>query len=45
MIAGWTKDMTGITSAPVMLAAGMLVVTIICVGLFRLLQKTWPITT
>jgi MFS family permease len=42
-LAGWTKDVTANAAAPVILAAAMLVMTVLWVGLFRLLQRSWPI--
>ena len=42
-LAGWTRDMSGSTAAPLILGAVMLVGVILSVGLLRLLQVIWPI--
>lgn len=42
-LAGWTRDMSGSTAAPLILGAAMLVGVILSVGLLRLLQVIWPI--
>jgi MFS family permease len=43
ILAGWTLDITGSVGAPLIMAAVMLMMVILLVGLFRLLQKFWPI--
>jgi predicted MFS family arabinose efflux permease len=45
VLAGWTRDVSGSTAAPVMLGAAFFVGVVLCVGVFRLLQRTWPIET
>ncbi len=45
MLAGWTRDVSGNAAAPIVMAAAMMLIVIISVGIFRLLQKTWPIET
>ena len=44
-LAGWTRDISGSTAAPVILGAALLGGVILCVGVLRLLQNTWPIKT
>ena len=43
VLGGWSRDVTGNTAAPVVLAAIMLAMTMLLVGVFRLLQKVWAI--
>ena len=43
MLAGWTRDVSGSAAAPIVMAAVMMLIVIISVGIFRLLQKMWPI--
>ena len=42
-LAGWTRDISGSTAAPVMLGAVMLVGVVLLVGTLRVLQEIWPI--
>lgn len=44
-LAGWSRDISGTAAAPIFLAAGMMVMVILFVGLLRLLQRIWPIET
>lgn len=41
--AGWARDVTGASAAPVLLGAGMLVATVLLVLTLRVLQRAWPI--
>jgi predicted MFS family arabinose efflux permease len=42
-VAGWTRDGSQNTAAPVVLAAAMLAAVVLLVGLFRVLQAVWSI--
>jgi MFS family permease len=42
-LAGWTRDQTGDPASPILLAASLLVVAVLLIGLLRLLQVIWPI--
>ena len=42
-VAGWAKDASGLSSAPVMLGAAMLIGAVLLVGLLRVLQRHWPV--
>ncbi len=44
-LAGWTREVSGNTAAPVILGAALFGGVILCVGVLRLLQNTWPIKT
>jgi MFS family permease len=41
-VGGWTRDVTGDPSAPILLGVGLLALTAPLLGLFRLLQRRWP---
>ena len=43
VIAGWLRDWTGSTKAPVLFSALLMASVVLCVGLLRLLQANWPI--
>ncbi len=43
VIAGWLRDWTGSTKAPVLFSALLLASAVLCVWLLRLLQANWPI--
>jgi MFS family permease len=40
-VGGWTRDVTGDPSAPILLGVGLLALTAPLLGLFRLLQRRW----
>jgi MFS family permease len=40
-VGGWTRDVTGDPSAPMLLGVGLLALTAPLLGLFRLLQRRW----
>jgi MFS family permease len=44
-LAGWTREVSGSTAAPVILGAALFGGVIFCVGVLRLLQNMWPINT
>jgi predicted MFS family arabinose efflux permease len=44
-LAGWTRDVSGNVTAPVILGAALLAGTILSVVVLRLLQAVWPIET
>jgi MFS family permease len=41
-VGGWTRDVTGDPSAPILLGVGLIALTAPLLGLFRLLQRRWP---
>jgi MFS family permease len=41
--AGWSWDVSGNVSTPVLFGAALLVAVILLVGIFRILQMAWPI--
>jgi MFS family permease len=43
VVAGWLRDWTGSVKAPVIYAALMMIGVVLCVGVLRMLQATWPI--
>ena len=45
VLAGWTREVSGSTAAPVILGAALFGGVILCVGVLRLLQNIWPINT
>ncbi|MBC8242300.1 MAG: MFS transporter [Alphaproteobacteria bacterium] len=42
-LAGWTRDVSGSAASPIILAAGMVAVGVLFVGVLRLMQRNWPI--
>jgi len=42
-LAGWTRDVSGSAASPIILAAGMVAVGVLFVGVLRLMQRDWPI--
>ncbi len=42
-LAGWTRDVSGSAAAPILLAAAMMVLVVLSVGVLRLVQRVWPI--
>jgi predicted MFS family arabinose efflux permease len=40
-VGGWTRDLTGDPSAPILLGVGLLALTAPLLGLFRLVQRRW----
>jgi MFS family permease len=42
-LAGWTRDISGSTAAPIILGAAMLIGVVLLVGTLRMLQAIWPI--
>jgi predicted MFS family arabinose efflux permease len=42
-LAGWSRDVTASTAAPVLLGAAMMVCVVLSVLTLRLLQQVWPI--
>ena len=42
-MAGWTRDVSGSVAAPLLLAAAMMVLVVLSVGVLRFLQAVWPI--
>jgi MFS family permease len=42
-LAGWSRDLTGSTAAPVLLGAAMMVCVVLSVLTLRVLQRIWPI--
>lgn len=43
VIAGWLRDWSGSTRAPVLFAAALMAGAVLCVWLLRMLQSNWPI--
>jgi MFS family permease len=43
VVAGWLRDWTGSTKAPVLFSALLMASVVLCVGLLRVLQANWPI--
>ncbi len=42
-LAGWTRDISGSTAAPIILGAAMLIGVVLLIGTLRVLQVVWPI--
>jgi hypothetical protein len=42
-VAGWARDASQNTAAPVVLAAAMVITVVLLVGLFRIMQRAWSI--
>ncbi|MFP6704949.1 MAG: MFS transporter [Alphaproteobacteria bacterium] len=42
-LADWTRDVSGSAASPITLAAGMVAVGVLFVGVLRLMQRNWPI--
>ena len=42
-IAGWSRDVTGDTAAPLLLAAALCLLCAASVVAFRALQRAWPL--
>ena len=42
-LGGWARDVSGSAASPIILAAGMVAVGVLFVGVLRLKQRNWPI--
>lgn len=42
-LAGWIRDVSGSAASPIILAASMVAVGVLFVGVLRLMQRCWPI--
>ena len=43
VLAGWSRDVSGSTATPIVLAGTMAVSVVLMLGVFRILQVTWKI--